>query len=81
MTDQEEQSIKETKRKAKRAAEEIEQLAKDQARRKAHLAREQAEVGNTASQGTCLTRAGAGNYQEGTISIRHRLNLRSVERI
>ena len=42
MTDQEEQSLKEAKRKEKRAVEEIEQLAKDQARRKANLAREQA---------------------------------------
>ena len=42
MKDHEEQSIKETKRKEKLAAEEIEQLAKDQTRRKAHLAREQA---------------------------------------
>ena len=33
MTDQEEQSLKETKRKEKRAAEEIEQLAREQARR------------------------------------------------
>jgi hypothetical protein len=40
MTDQEEQSLKETRRKEELAAEEIEQLAKDQARRKAHLARE-----------------------------------------
>ena len=42
MTDQEEQSPKEAKRKEKRAVEEIEQLAKDQARRKANLDREQA---------------------------------------
>ncbi len=42
MTDQEEQLLKETKRAEKRAAEDIEQLARDQARRKAHLAREQA---------------------------------------
>jgi len=42
MTDQEEQLLKETKRAEKRAAEDIEQLARDQARRKANLAREQA---------------------------------------
>ena len=42
MTDQEEQSLKETKRKEERATAEIEQLARDQARRKAHLDREQA---------------------------------------
>ncbi len=41
MTDQEEQSLKEAKRKEKRATEENEQLARDQARRKANLAREQ----------------------------------------
>jgi hypothetical protein len=44
MTDQEEQSLKEAKRKEKRATEEIEQLAKDQARRKDTLTREQAIV-------------------------------------
>ena len=44
MTDQEEQSLKEAKRAEKRAAEEIEQSARDQARRKANLAREQAIV-------------------------------------
>ena len=42
MTDQEEQSLKETKRKEKRATEEIEQLDRDQARRKDTLTREQA---------------------------------------
>ena len=42
MTDQEEQSLKEAKRAEKRAAEEIEQSARDQARRKANLGREQA---------------------------------------
>jgi hypothetical protein len=42
MTDHEEQSLKETKRKEERAAEEIEQLDKDKARRKDSLAREQA---------------------------------------
>ena len=42
MTDQEEQSLKEAKRAEKWAAEEIEQLARDQARKKANLAREQA---------------------------------------
>jgi len=42
MTDQEEQSLKEAKRAEKRAAEEIRQSARDQARRKANLAREQA---------------------------------------
>jgi hypothetical protein len=42
MTEQEEQSLKEAKRAEKRAAEEIEQSARDQARRKANLAREQA---------------------------------------
>ena len=42
MTDQEEQLLKETRRKEELAAEEIEQLDKDQARRKASLAREQA---------------------------------------
>jgi len=42
MTDQEEQSLKEAKRVEKRATEEIEQLAREQARRKANLAREQA---------------------------------------
>ena len=41
MTDQEEQSLKEAKRAEKRTAEEIEQSAIDQARRKANLAREQ----------------------------------------
>ncbi len=42
MTDQEEQLLKETKRAEKRAAEEIKQLARDQARREDILAREQA---------------------------------------
>ena len=42
MRDKEEQSPKETKRVEKRAAEEAEQLGKDQARRKAYLASEQA---------------------------------------
>ena len=42
MTDQEEQLLKETKRAEKRAVEDIKQLARDQARRKANLAREQA---------------------------------------
>ena len=42
MTDQEEQLLKETKRTEKRAAEDIEQLARDQARKEANLAREQA---------------------------------------
>ena len=42
MTDQEEQLLKETRRKEKRATEEIEQLARDQARRKANLDREEA---------------------------------------
>jgi len=42
MTDQEEQSLQEAKRAEKRAAEEIEQSARDQARREANLAREQA---------------------------------------
>ncbi|MFC2033187.1 hypothetical protein ACFLUB_01515, partial [Chloroflexota bacterium] len=41
MTDQEEQLLKETKRAEKRAVEDIEQLARDQARRKANLARDQ----------------------------------------
>jgi hypothetical protein len=41
MTDQEKQSLNEAKRREKRAAEEIEQLAREQARRKAYLAREQ----------------------------------------
>jgi len=49
MTDQEEQSLKEAKRKEKRATEEIEQLAirqsaRDQVRRKDTLTREQAIV-------------------------------------
>ena len=38
MTDQEEQSLKESKRTEKRAVEEIGQSARDQARRKADLA-------------------------------------------
>ena len=42
MTDQEEQSLKETRRAEKRAAEGIEQSARDQARRKDTLAREKA---------------------------------------
>ena len=42
MTDQEEQSLKETKRKEKRIGEEAEGLAKEQGRKKAYLAREQA---------------------------------------
>ena len=42
MTDQEEQALKEARRKEKRATEEIEQLAKDQARRKDTITREQA---------------------------------------
>jgi len=42
MRDQEEQSLKETKRVEKRAAEEAERLAKEQVRKKAYLAREQA---------------------------------------
>jgi hypothetical protein len=44
MTDKEGKSLKETKREEKRAAEEIKQLARDQARRKDTLAREQAIV-------------------------------------
>ena len=40
-TDQEEQSLKEAKRKEKHATEETERVAEDQARRKANLAREQ----------------------------------------
>ena len=42
MRDQEEQPLNEAKRKEKRAAEEAEQLAKDHARRKANLVREEA---------------------------------------
>jgi hypothetical protein len=42
MTDQEEQSLKEARRKEKRIIEETEQLARDQKRRKDTLAREQA---------------------------------------
>ena len=42
MTDQEEQSLKEAKRKEKLATEEIEQSARDQARKKVNLDREQA---------------------------------------
>ena len=41
MTNQEEQSLKETKRKEKRIEEETEGLAKEQGRKKAYLAREQ----------------------------------------
>ena len=44
MTDQEEQSLKEAKRAEKRTAEEIRQSARDQARRKDTLTREQAIV-------------------------------------
>lgn len=44
MTEQQEQALKETRRKEKRATDEAEQLAKDQARRKADSAREQAIV-------------------------------------
>jgi len=42
MVDQEEQSLKDARRLEKRAAEEIEEIAKDQARREAYLAREKA---------------------------------------
>jgi hypothetical protein len=42
MTDQKEQSLEETKRKEKRIEEETEGLAKEQVRKKAYLAREQA---------------------------------------
>ncbi|MFC1968386.1 hypothetical protein ACFLVX_03230 [Chloroflexota bacterium] len=42
MIDQEEQSLKEAKRAEKRVAEEIRQSARDQARREANLAKEQA---------------------------------------
>ncbi len=42
MENQEEQSLKEAKRSEKRAAEEVEQLARDQVRREAYLAREKA---------------------------------------
>ena len=42
MTDQEEQSLKETKRKEKRMEEETEGLAKEQGIKKAYLAKEQA---------------------------------------
>jgi len=52
MTDQEEQSLKEAKRAEKRAAEEIEQLTRDQARRKASLAREQAIEEDQKKRGT-----------------------------
>jgi len=44
MTDQEEQSSKETKRKEKRIEEETERLVKEHGRKKAYLAREQAIV-------------------------------------
>jgi predicted DNA-binding protein len=42
MTDQEQQSLRETKRKEKRIEEETEGLAKEQGRKKAYLAREEA---------------------------------------
>lgn len=42
MTDQEEQSLKEAKRKEKRIQEEVELLAKEQVRKKANLDREEA---------------------------------------
>jgi hypothetical protein len=42
MTDQEEQSLRETKRKEKRIEEETEGLAREQGRKKAYLARERA---------------------------------------
>jgi hypothetical protein len=42
MTDQEEQSLRETKRKEKRIEEETEGLAREQGRKKAYMAREQA---------------------------------------
>ena len=42
MTDQEEQALKETRRKERLAAEDIEQLARDQTRKKAYIAKEQA---------------------------------------
>ena len=42
MSDQEEQSLKEAKRAGRRATEEIRQSARDQERKKANLAREQA---------------------------------------
>ena len=41
MTDQEEQSLKEAQRKEKLKAEEAEQVAQDQVRKKAYLAKEQ----------------------------------------
>ena len=41
MSDKEEYSAKETKRKEKLKAEEVEQIAKDEVRKKAYLAREQ----------------------------------------
>ena len=44
MRNQEGQSLKETRRLEKRAAEEAERLAKEQERKKAYLAREQAIV-------------------------------------
>ena len=44
MGNQEEQSVKETKRKEKRIEEETDGLAKEQGRKKAYLAREQAIV-------------------------------------
>jgi hypothetical protein len=42
MTDQEEQSLREAKRAEERAADQIEQLARDQARSEAYVASEQA---------------------------------------
>jgi hypothetical protein len=42
MTDQEEQPLEETKRKERRIQEDAERLAKEQVRKKAYLAREQA---------------------------------------
>jgi hypothetical protein len=42
MTDQEEESLKEAKRKERRVKEDAERLAKEQVRKKAYLAREQA---------------------------------------
>ena len=77
MTDQEEQSLKEAKRKEKRATEEIEQLARDQARRKANLDREEAIEKSSKARKTKQTekRAAEGIGQSARDQARRKVNL------
>ena len=69
MSDQEEQSLKEAKRAGKRAAEEAEQLTKDQARKKAYLVREEAI--EKASKARKTKRTEKRDYSKASTKSRH----------